>query len=189
MTILDGGNGAGDLAGDVFTSAPFRLVVEQDAVAAVQVVGLTVIAHQVVACQLGNAVGRARVKGGGFILRRDRRITKHLGRAGKIQPAVWHQVFERRQQVVGAVDVGGECRELVLERIADETLGCQMVALVWLHLAHNAVHAGIRIDGAGVQRHPVENVGNICQPAYRVLEFYLPHDTVHGIPLREQEFR
>jgi hypothetical protein len=65
---VDGRHGAGDLAGNKGASTPGGLVIEQDAVAGVHAVGLAVVDRDPVGVHLGDAIGRARVKGRGLAL-------------------------------------------------------------------------------------------------------------------------
>src|SRR5690606_39495837 len=57
---FDASGGAGDLAGDEGFAAAGRLVIEENAAAGVQSVGLAVVHRQPVRIHLGAAVGRAR---------------------------------------------------------------------------------------------------------------------------------
>ena len=59
---LDAGEAAGDLAGDEGLAAQGRLVVEEDAVAGVDAVGLAVVDGDPVGVELGDGVGGARVE-------------------------------------------------------------------------------------------------------------------------------
>lgn len=49
---------------------------------------------------------------------------------------------DRRQHVVGSVDDCVEGREFVFERLAHEPLRCELVALVWFHIAHHVEMLG-----------------------------------------------
>ena len=66
---LDPGQRPGDLAGDEGFAADRAFVVEQDAVAGIDAVGLTVVHRDPVGVEFGDGVGAARVEGGGLLLR------------------------------------------------------------------------------------------------------------------------
>ena len=61
------------------------------------------------------------------------------------------QRLQRRQQEMRAVDIGVQRGELVVERVADEALGRQVIALVGLHFVDHPVHAGIAFERRGMQ--------------------------------------
>ena len=65
---LDAGEAAGDLAGDEGLAAQGGLVVEEDAVAGVDTVGLAVVDADPVGVHLGDGVGAAGIEGGCFPL-------------------------------------------------------------------------------------------------------------------------
>ena len=88
-----------------------------------------------------------------------------------------------------AVDVGAERREFIVEGVTDETLGCQMVALVGSHLAHNAENAGETIQRARVQVQAVDERGDAAQAPRRVFQSHAAHNAVNFVTLLEQEFR
>ena len=70
QTQLDTGERAGDFAGDEGLTANRRLVIEQDAIAGVNAIGLAIIYRNPVRIKLGDCVRTARVKRCRFILRR-----------------------------------------------------------------------------------------------------------------------
>jgi hypothetical protein len=63
---FDAREGAGDLASDEGLATGRGFVVEQDAVAGVDTVGLTVVDGDPVGVELGDRVGAARVEGSGL---------------------------------------------------------------------------------------------------------------------------
>src|SRR3984885_12240796 len=65
---LDAGDAARDLAGHESLAADRALVVEQDAVRGIHAVGFAVVHRDPVAVELGNTIGRARIKRRGFLL-------------------------------------------------------------------------------------------------------------------------
>src|SRR5262249_9629388 len=93
-------------------------------------VRLKIVLGEMKAGHLGNSIGRAGVKQGLFVLRYGRHLAEHLTRTGKVEATGRDTVFERCQDVVCATDVGLEGGGLILERVADITLGRQMIALV-----------------------------------------------------------
>ena len=66
---LDAGEAAGDLTGDEGLAAQGRLVVEEDAVAGIDAVGLAIVDADPVGVEFGDGVGAARIEGGGLALR------------------------------------------------------------------------------------------------------------------------
>ena len=81
-----------------------------------------------------------------FVLRRLVRFAEHFARPGEVETAFWRQVLHCGQQVVRAVDVGVERRELVVKRVADEALGGQVIALIRLYLCDHLVNTGIAFE-------------------------------------------
>ena len=82
----DACHGAGDLARHEGLAADRALVVEQDAVAGVQGVGLAVVHHDPVAVELGGAVRAARVERRGLALRHLLHEAEHLRGRGLVEP-------------------------------------------------------------------------------------------------------
>src|SRR5262249_58490154 len=70
---------AGDLAGDEGLAAGRPLMVEQDAVAGVQTVGLAVVDGDPVGVELGRAIGAARLEARGLVQRPERVVAVELG--------------------------------------------------------------------------------------------------------------
>jgi hypothetical protein len=50
-------------------------------------------------------------------------VAEHFAGAGKVEAALGRAVFDGGEHVVGAVDVGVDGGELVLEGVGDEALG------------------------------------------------------------------
>ena len=69
QTLGDIGQATRDLAGDKGLAPARALVVEQDAVAGIHAIGLTVVHRDPVGVHLGHRIGAARVEGGSFLLR------------------------------------------------------------------------------------------------------------------------
>jgi len=117
------------------------------------------------------------------------RPSEHLAGGGKIEPALGNRLMDGGQHAVSPVDVGGQRRGVVFERIADETLCGQVVALVRLDLSHGLEHARETFDGGGIQGYLVEDVFDVSQHVLLVFQSHPGDDSVYFIPLREQEFR
>ena len=125
--------------------APDRgLVVEEDAVAGVHAVGLAVVHRDPVGVELRRAVGRARVEGRGFLLRRFHHPPKKLG-GGRLVEArlLLHAEDAHRFQQperADAVRVGGVLG--LFEAHRDMALRGEVVDFVGLRLLHDACQAG-----------------------------------------------
>jgi hypothetical protein len=74
----------GDLAGNEGLAAGRPLVVEQDAVARVQAIGLAVVDRDPIGVELGRAIGAARLKIRGFAQRPLRIVAVELGGRGLV---------------------------------------------------------------------------------------------------------
>lgn len=85
LAQVDRGDGAGDLAGDEGATTAGGLVVEQDSVAGVHVVSLTVVDGDPVGVHLGNTIGGAGVEGGGLALGDLSDLSVQLGGGGLIK--------------------------------------------------------------------------------------------------------
>ena len=83
-TGINAGEAAGDFAGHEGFAAPGALVIEEEAVAGIHAVGLAVIDGDPVGVKLGDAVGTAGVKGGGFLLRDLLHEAVELGGGGLV---------------------------------------------------------------------------------------------------------
>ena len=125
---------------------------------------------------------------GPLVLRSFVGMTEHFARSGEVEPALRRQVLDRGQQVMRAVDVGVERGELVVERVADETLRRQVIALVGLDLGDHLVDAGVALERSGVQgdsgreRHAGE-------PVLGVLQRDAAHDAMNLVSLLEEQLR
>ncbi len=78
-----------------------------------------------------------------LILRHLRSVAEHLARSRKIKPAARRQILDRREQKMRAVDVGIQSGELIVKRVADETLGGQVIAFLRLGASDHLVQTGI----------------------------------------------
>jgi hypothetical protein len=145
------GHAGGDFAGHELESAAGRFVVEEDAAGGVHSVRLAVIAGEVKAGDFADAVGGAGLKAGEFVLRDLVDLAEHFAGAGEIEAALGARSPERGEHEMGAVDVGVQGGELVVEGVADEALRGEVVAFVGLHAGDGFVHAGVALDRAGLQ--------------------------------------
>ena len=84
-SLVDAGDGGGNLAGDEGTATAGTLVVKEDAVGNVHAVGLTVVDKDPEGVLLGNGVGRAGVEGGGLGLRDLLNLSVKLGGGGLVE--------------------------------------------------------------------------------------------------------
>ena len=150
----DVGQAAGDLAGDKGLAPARRLVVEEDAVAGVHVVGLAVVDGDPVGVELCHRVGAARIKRRGLALRcLPHQAVEFRGR-GLVEARFLLQAEEadRLEQSQGAHNdhVGGVFRRLETHR--HMALRAQVVDLVGLHLVNDAGEVG-RIGEIAVVEH------------------------------------
>src|SRR5207237_2637528 len=83
---LDAGDAARDLAGDEGFAADRALVVEQDAVASIHAVGLTVVHRNPVAVQFCDAVRRTRIEWRRLLLRHFLHEAVELGGGRLVKP-------------------------------------------------------------------------------------------------------
>ncbi len=133
---LDAGEAAGDLAGDEGLAAQGRLVIEEDAVAGVDAVGLAIVDADPVGVHLGDGVGRARVEGRGLLLRNLLDQAVELRGAGLVELRLLFEAedadrFEQAQRAE-RVGVGGVLG--LLEGDLDVGLRAEVVDLVGLDL-------------------------------------------------------
>jgi hypothetical protein len=86
----------------------------------------------------------------------------------------------------GAVDIDVQSGEFVVERIADETLGRQVVALVRLHLVDHPVDAGKALEGGGVELQAGEDGAQAGKAVVGILQGHPAHDAVDLVPAIQQ---
>ena len=110
----------GDLAGDECLAAARALVIEQDAVAGIHVIGLAVVHRDPVGIHLGHRVRRARVERRGLGLRDFLHLAVKLGGRGLVEPGLFIQPEEtdrlEQAQRAGGIHVGGIFRRLETDR-------------------------------------------------------------------------
>ena len=185
----DLGDADGDLAGDELETAPLGFVVEQDAVTGMRAVGLAVVAGEIESGHFADAVSGARVEAGGLGLGDLFRVAEHLARSGEVETALRGHVLEGRQDEMGAVDIGIQGGKLVVEGIAHEALGGQVVALVGEDVAKDLVDARKALEGGGVEVKAVEQVGDPAEPPRGVLQGNPADDAVDFVPFGQQQLR
>src|SRR5262249_28602415 len=132
-----------DLAGDELQAAARRFVVEENARAGEQAVTFAIVQGDVVAVDLGDAVGAARVKRGGLALGRLEDLAEHLAGAGLVETGAGTDLAEGVEEPgdgEGGV-FGGE--DGLVPGGGDEGLSGEVVDLVGLDLAEDAGHGGL----------------------------------------------
>jgi SAM-dependent methyltransferase len=132
----DARRGAGDLARDVVGAPVGALVVEEDAVGGVQLVGAPVGADERVGVQLGGRVGVHRAEGGALRLRRLLRLAEQLGRGRLVEPHLLAAPADdledaERAERRGLAGVLGQ-----VEADLDVALAGEVVHLVGVGLVH-----------------------------------------------------
>ena len=90
---------------------------------------------------------------------------------------------------MGAVDVGVQGGELVVERIADKALGRQVVALVGPDLVDHLVDAGIAFERCGMQLHGAHRFQAVRKPILRVLQRHPADNAMNFVSLGKQQLR
>ena len=112
---------------------------------------------------------------------------KHLTGPGKIEPALRRQVVKRSKYVVCAVEVSVQRGEFVLEGVADETLCGEVVTLVRVDTANNAIKAREAFQRGGVKLDVIENVSQPPKVMIRIFQGHTADDPVHTIPFLQEE--
>ncbi len=158
---LDRGNGAGDLAGDEGLAAQRALVIEQDTVGGVQVIGLPIVHRDPVGIELGGGIGAARPERGCLALRRFLHLAIEFGCGCLIETdGLLHPQDPDRLQQSQRSDRIGVCRIFRgLETDLNVALGSEIVDLVGLDLLHDPQQVGgvgqitimqVQLDSVGV---------------------------------------
>src|SRR5438094_7664870 len=179
---LDSRGMGGNLPGDELEATTGGLVIIQDAGGGFDAVGLPVVASQVKPGHFRDPVSGPRMKRRQFVLGHLRDLSEHLVRGGKIETAVRGTVPERGQDMVRPVDVRIERREFVLERIRDEALRRQVVALVWLDRLKDPVDARKAFQRGGVELQPILEMQNAPEPMLWVLDRHPSNKAVYLVP-------
>src|ERR1019366_354400 len=76
--------------------------------------------------------------------------------------------------------------EFIVERVADETLGRQVVALVRLRLCDHPVDAGEAFERCGVKLQTGEDSAQAGKAVVRILQGHPAYDTMDLVPLGQQ---
>src|ERR1700677_466654 len=95
---------------------------------------------------LADAIWTSRMEIRAFPLGSLPHLAEHFARTREIELAARLQLAQRRQDVMGAVDVGGHGGESIDKALPNKALGGQMIALVELLFGEYAEHAGVTIQ-------------------------------------------
>ena len=178
-SLCDAAGRQGDLSCHEVLSAPLALVVEEDAVAAIEPVGLAVVLHDPIAVELCHAIGASRIERRGLALRHLLHLSVELGGGRLVDAARLLQSADtdgfEQSQYADSVGLGGifrhveahfdmalcgqvvDLRRLGLADDADERRGVGHVRPVevhqslLLHVAHPFVQIEV-LDASGVER-------------------------------------
>lgn len=150
---LDADDGARNLPGDEGVAAARGLVVKEDAVGDVHVVGLAVVDHDPVGVLLGDAVGRAGIEGRELALGDLAHLAEELGGGGLVEAAGLLEAAGadgvQQAQRADSVDLGGVLGEV--EGDLDVGLGAEVVDLVGADLGDDVAEVGAVGEVAVVQ--------------------------------------
>ena len=124
-----------------------------------------------------------------FSLGRLGHLPEHFARRGKIEPAIGHGILQRRQHIMGAVDVRVQRGKFVFEGIGHEALRRQVIAFLGLHVLKDAVEAGEALQRRGMQAEPVLEGQQPPEPVLGILDGDAADNPVHFIVFFEQELR
>src|SRR5206468_8445065 len=116
-----------------------------------QIICLAIIPGQMEAGDFRNPVSGPGMKGRTFVLRRDRYLSKHLARSGKVDTALRGVCLDGRQKVVSAAKVSLKRRELIFKGVTDITLRGQVVAVVRFEAGDQLQDAGVILQGCTVE--------------------------------------
>ncbi len=181
---LDARDAVGDLAGDELQAAARRLVVEEDAGDGKEVVALAVVDGDVVAEDLGDAVGATRIEGRHLVLRHFAHAAVHLARGGLVEADLRVDAadgFERSRDAL-RVELAGEHR--LIPRCRHEGHGGKVVELVGVGLL-DGLDEGQLVQEVGLkQRDPVAEV--LDAPLVGCAQ--APGDAEDLVALVEEEF-
>src|SRR4029079_917585 len=107
---------------------------------------LTIISRQMKSGHLADSIRAAWLKRSSFFLRDFVDVTKHLACAREVEPAISPQFADRRQHVVGAVDIHVHGGKAVCETFRHEALGRKVVALVKVMGAEDVENTGVTLE-------------------------------------------
>jgi hypothetical protein len=85
------------------------------------------------------------------------------------------------------VDVGLECRELVIERIVDKTLGCEVIAFLRLNLAEHLVNAGKALQRTSVEMNSVLDMHDPVEPVPGILQRHTAYEPMNLMAFRQEK--
>ena len=133
QAFFDAGGCAGDFSGDECFAAAGGFVVEEDAVAGVDVVGFAVVYGLPVAVDFGAGVGAAGVKGCFFGLRRFDDFAVHFAAGSLIEASRLVGVADGFEKIHRAQGVGLDGVDGLIEAYADVGLCAEVVDFVGLN--------------------------------------------------------
>ena len=89
---------------------------------------------------------------------------------------------------MGAVDVSIDNDGFIIKRVADETLGSQVVALVRLNFLNHTKNAGEGFQGAGVEGEPVDEGVDVREAVKGIFEVNAHDNAVDLVAVAQQQF-
>ena len=138
-SLVDAGDGGGNLAGDEGTATAGTLVVEEDAVGKVHAVGLTVIHEDPEGVLLGDGIGRTGVEGGGLGLGNLTDLSVQLGGGGLVESDLLLHATSadgiKHPEDTNTIGIG--CVLGHIEGNLDVGHGTEVVNLIGLHLGND----------------------------------------------------
>ena len=145
-------------------------MVEQDSVAAVHVVCLTVVPREFETSTLADAVRTPRVEPCGFYLRHFGNLAKHLTTAGKVEATIRAALADPFQDKVRSIDIRIHGREAVHEALSHETLRSQVIDFIKLVGNQNTKDTRVAFQARAVEFQIVNDTADSRKPTNRVLE-------------------
>src|ERR1044072_4587078 len=124
-----------------------------------------------------------------LLLRHFVDVPKHLTRAREVKSTLRPQLPQRREHVVGAVDVHVHGRKAVGEAFRNETLGREVVTLVKIVFAEDVENTRITLETGRVQRDAVHQMIDAAEPRFRRFEGHTTDQPVHFITQTKEIIR
>ena len=190
---FDSGQGTGDFSGDKGFSAHRAFVVEEDAIAGVEAIGLTVVHDNPVTVHLGDGVGAAGVERGSFFLRDFLHLAVEFAGAGLVEAGFLFEAEDadgvEQAQYAEGIRVGGVFG--FFEADSNVALGGEIVDLVGLGLlddpdeARTVRHIAMMEEEAHIYFVTILDkvVNSVC-----IEEASAALDSMDDVALVEQEF-
>src|ERR1700754_356789 len=136
--------------------------------------------------ELADSIRTARHERCRFLLRNLGGVAKHLTRTREVKATPRTHLAQRRQHIVRAVDVHVHSREAVGETFRDETLRCEVVALVKFVLTQNVEDTRITLQTRWMQRDAIDQMSNPAESHFRHFQCHAAHEPVHFIAETQQ---